>query len=65
MLTRWVGLLRDAEERSGYSPAWNEYRWCFYAHRAMQVLFLVAVASLLWHGWELLVQTEVVLPLTA
>lgn len=49
LLTWHVGPLADEEQRSGYSPEASDYEWCTPLHRAVRVLFFVAVASLVWH----------------
>lgn len=40
-----VSALRDEEERSGWTPAWREYRHLIWVHRAVVLLFYVSVAS--------------------
>ncbi|MCI0657368.1 MAG: hypothetical protein L0170_09900 [Acidobacteria bacterium] len=50
LLTWRVGPLRDEEERSGYSPSWREYGRLFVLHRIATVLFVVSLASFVWHG---------------
>ena len=63
ILTRQVSLLRDAEERSGYSPAKREYDWMYRLHHPVMLFFFwVAILALIVHGWEFLVETEVILP---
>lgn len=58
LLTYHVSLLRDAEERSGYSPRWRSgdwrdsqwtYEWLYRAHRVMAVLVWFAVGSFALH----------------
>lgn len=62
-LTSSVGLLRDAEERSGYSPRYADYKWPYMAHTfVMWPLFMVAIAALLYNGYLVLFQTTVILP---
>lgn len=51
LLTWKVGLLRDEEERSGYSPAWEDYGWLAWPHRAVRVLLFVSLGSFGWHAY--------------
>ena len=46
------GLLRSLGE---------VYGWLIWPHRLVQVFFYLAVGSLLWHGWDLLFNTQVTL----
>ena len=50
LLTRSVGLLRDQEERSGYTPAWFDYNWLYRVHHVARVLLFVSAASFLYHA---------------
>ncbi len=58
-----AGALRDEEERSGYSPAWNEYRHLVTIHYVVSFLFYVSLASFAWNLVDLL-RTTVYLPIT-
>ena len=60
-LTYRVGLLREAEERSGDSPAWKDYRRLHLIHRAASILFIVALGSFFFHAWHWMTQ-PVLLP---
>ena len=53
-----VGPLRDEEERSGWSPAWDDYRKLRWVHCGVTVLFYVSSLSFLVTTYPLL--TEVV-----
>lgn len=69
-LLRWwftwnVGLLRDAEERTGYAPALSDYDKPALVHKwIMNPLFIVAVAALAYNAYVVLIQTTVILPAT-
>lgn len=64
ILTVNVGLLRDQEERSGYSPAWRNYWWLHWIHRGiMQPLIVLVMAYLTWHVGLLLFGTSAFLPI--
>lgn len=58
-LTIQVGMLRDAEERSGITPALKEYMPLFRWHRVARVLALIALAIVLYNTWYWLTHTEV------
>jgi len=62
VLTWQVGLLRDIEQHSGYSPAWSQYKWAVTVHRGMKVVFWVAVFSFAAHAVEWLFLSRVWLP---
>jgi uncharacterized protein YjbI with pentapeptide repeats len=49
-----IAPLRDEEERSGYSPAWPEYRWLVWLHRIATVLLYVSLGSFVFNVWQLL-----------
>ena len=62
-LTWRVGILRDAEERSGYSPGYFEYVWMYWLHALVMLpLFVIAIAAIAYNGHILLFETPVVLP---
>jgi len=63
VLTYTIAPLRDEEEWSGRSPAWDDYRLCLWPHRFVQVLRVAAVVAFLWHGFDWLTR-EVLLPAT-
>ncbi len=60
-LTSRVSLLREEEERSHYAPALSDYWRLYQAHRVVQILLFVALASFAYHAWYWLTQ-EVWLP---
>lgn len=63
VLTWRVGLLRDEEERSGYSPAFRDYVWLHRAHRFVLVpLVLISLGAFAWNAWYWLWETKVFLP---
>ena len=55
-LTRVVGPLRDAEERSGTSPDYSAYRWFWPIHVSVCVLLIVAVITGGYHVCHMLSQ---------
>ncbi len=61
-LTWGVGTMRDAEDRSGFSPPYSDYKWLYFEHRVISMMFVVALFSLGWHLWEMLFLTYVILP---
>lgn len=62
--TWWVGLLREAEERSNHSPSLKQYIWWYRGHLFFMLpMVIFATTSLLIHGYDLLVKTTVILPL--
>lgn len=62
--TWWIGLLRDAEERSNRSPTYASYKWWYRAHRYfMAPILTVAVLSIVINGYDILVSTTVILPI--
>jgi len=62
VLTWWVGLLRDVEDRSGWSPGWSQYQHAVAVHRGMKVAFWFAVISFAAHAVEWLFLSRVWLP---
>lgn len=59
-----IGLLRDAEERSSRSPTYASYKWWYKAHcYFMTPVLTVAILSILINGYDILVNTTVILPL--
>ncbi|MDH3671607.1 MAG: pentapeptide repeat-containing protein [Gammaproteobacteria bacterium] len=52
LLTYFVGSLRDEEERSGDSPAWQHYRGWYRAHQVVTLLLIFVGASFLFHAWH-------------
>lgn len=44
-LTYAVGPLREAEERSGWSPSWSDYKNLYKAHMLFSILLFFAVVS--------------------
>ena len=52
-----VGPLRDEEERSGWSPAWADYRRLIRVHQGVTLLFYVSFAAFVWNVIGLLRQT--------
>ncbi len=59
-LTYKVSLLRDAEERSGYSPRWSDYGWLYWLHQPARMLFLMASIAFVFNAWHWLTETVVV-----
>jgi hypothetical protein len=49
ILTWRVSLLREEEERSGFSPAFASYRWLMAIHWVHRGLVIVAAGALIWH----------------
>ena len=50
LLTYRIALLRDAEERSGYTPALRSYRQLMTIHRfVMRPLIVIAIISFGYH----------------
>jgi uncharacterized protein YjbI with pentapeptide repeats len=49
-----VSPLRDEEERSGWSPAWDDYKWLICVHRLVTGLFYVSLISFVLNVWQLL-----------
>jgi len=55
LLTYLLAPMRDAEERSGYSPAWDgkpweTYRYLFFVHRVVFWLGVFAFMAFLWNA---------------
>ena len=48
LLVRLVAPLRDEEERTGWSPAYDDYGWMLWPHRFVSGLFWIAVSLFLW-----------------
>lgn len=61
LLITSVSSLRDEEERSGWTPAWREYGYLIWIHRAVVVLFYVSFAAFIINVVDLLGE-EVVIP---
>ncbi len=59
-LTYKVSLLRDAEERSGYSPRWSDYGWLYWLHQPARLLLLAASIAFVFNAWHWLTETVVV-----
>ncbi len=51
-LTWRVTAIRDAEERSKFSPARKDYLWLYYFHYGLRILFLVSVGSFIYHAYD-------------
>ena len=60
-LTIRVSTLRDEEERSGCSPAVDEYSGLYKGDRVARIMLVIAVFSFCWNAWYWLSQ-EVWLP---
>jgi uncharacterized protein YjbI with pentapeptide repeats len=56
-----VSALRDEEERSGWTPAWKDYRHLIWVHRVVVILFYVSVGSFVLNLAHMLGQ-EVLVP---
>jgi hypothetical protein len=50
-LTYCVGPLREEEDRSGDSPAREDYWWFYRVHQVMALLFLVVAAAFVVNAW--------------
>ena len=61
VLITQVSALRDEEERSGWTPAWKDYRHLVWVHRLVVILFYVSVASFLFNIAQMLGE-EVLVP---
>jgi uncharacterized protein YjbI with pentapeptide repeats len=61
ILTVRVSMLRDQEERSGYTPSSSEYAWLIWLHRVGLGLLAMAIATLTVHLYAWL-SAEVWLP---
>jgi uncharacterized protein YjbI with pentapeptide repeats len=58
VITWWVGLLRDAESRSAFTPALRQYWWCFAIHHCfMRWVLWLAMVSVLLHTGRWLTQS--------
>jgi hypothetical protein len=60
-LVRRVGPMRDEEVRSGYTPAWADYRRLVRLHGVCSALLYLSLVSFVWNMAELL--TDPVWPL--
>ena len=54
-MTYRVRLLNDCEQRSGYSPTWQEYGPCYWLHVPGRLLFVFLCGSLLVHACRALI----------
>ena len=59
-VTVMVSSMREAEERSGVTPAKVEYAFVYRLHRLVSVLWLISITDLAYHFW-LWLKTPVVL----
>jgi len=57
VLTFFLAPLRDEEGRSGYAPAWNDYRGMVWPDRVIRSLFYVAVLAFGWSAYHWLFAT--------
>lgn len=63
ILTWRVGLLRDAEERSDVTPAYESYKTLYYAHVfVLKPLVIISLMAFVYHAWYWLWNTTVSLP---
>jgi uncharacterized protein YjbI with pentapeptide repeats len=49
LLTWRVTLLREEEERSGFTPMLSSYRWLYPVHLTYSALIVVALSMFVWH----------------
>ncbi len=63
-LTTAVASLREQEQRSGVSPAWDDYKLYFRAHQMIRILSLISLGSLVPYLATIraLIVTPLVLP---
>jgi hypothetical protein len=63
LFTWWVGLLRDAEERSNYSPSKKQYIWWYRVHLILYPLGMAtSILVLSVYGADLFFDSTVILP---
>jgi hypothetical protein len=61
-LTFRISMLHQDVNRDGISPARSSCSFLLFGHGVIQVLFVIVFAHLIWVGWEVLFQTDVLLP---